>query len=323
MSMSHDFEPRGNFEPDSDQNPVLDIFLKRYLNTREKDENFYIKRHLVNNISLIETNLIKENKKLYKWFSPILSEHLESLYIRTNIEEFIIQELSNYPEELNPTQTRPATPTTLNGLENYITYPTPRMPRLDLPPTPTFTNIPPFFSPFGETNLVREANRRDSFHSSTGLSATVCQSLPVLDEYTIGGEKVEFTDNSFTKIDFMPEGRAYKDPAKITQSLSAGINGIAELVEAIDKGDKNLVPVFVGHTNINMALVAQRMGFEIVDSCRTLDGEIDRTKTLFTVVGRLSTIRDRVEQFQQTAKYQRLQARAATETTRRLTPALV
>ena len=154
------------------------------------------------------------------------------------------------------------------------------------------------------------ADRRKRFMSSSGLIADPNKSDPS-EVITVGNNAVIPLGEIVTNIDFMPGGRTSKDPTMLTQSLAAGINGIVELLDAIDHGRNELPSVFVGHTNINMALIAQRIGFEITDQCRDQNGNIDRERTRFTVVGKLDNIRAKVEQFKQSAKYVRLQKRAS------------
>ena len=108
----------------------------------------------------------------------------------------------------------------------------------------------------------------------------------------------------------MPGGRIQLDRSKITDSLTKGVRGLAELLDAIDQGRFSATEVFQGQTNINMALIAQRLGFKIADSCRTPDGNINRDLTSFTIVGRLSDIRQKVEEFKQSNIQQKLEARA-------------
>ena len=127
---------------------------------------------------------------------------------------------------------------------------------------------------------------------------------------TVRGETVTFLDSKYTRVDFTPEGRAHLDTSKMTDSLAKGISGIKELVGAIDSGAIELEPVFVGYTNIHMALIAQRLGFTIVDECRTADGNIDKTLPIFTVVGRLADIKAKVKQFEESGAVQRINSRA-------------
>lgn len=82
-----------------------------------------------------------------------------------------------------------------------------------------------------------------------------------------------------------------------------------ELLEAIDQGRVAVPTLFIGETNINMALIAQRMGFVIVDQDRNPDGSINKDKTSFTVVGVLDQIRSKVAQIQASESYRNLSRR--------------
>ena len=161
-----------------------------------------------------------------------------------------------------------------------------------------------------ERNLGRSLpTNEDSFSSSTGLKATVCRNTSI-GRLSAKGVQIASDDDMYTRIDFLPEGRFYKDPSKVTQSLADWINGLVELLGAVDKGEVKVTPIFIGDTNINMALIAQRFGFVIVDQCRTPDGLLDKDRSQFTVVGRIDQIRKHVEQFRQSPKHGRLQERA-------------
>lgn len=148
------------------------------------------------------------------------------------------------------------------------------------------------------------------FASKSGLSAVVLKGLSFFRQLTIGGEEVDFS-RGYTRVDFMPEGRASLDRTQITKSLAAGIQGIIELLEAIDSGKFDALAVFLGTTNINMALVSQRLGFTIVDQSRTPDGNIDKDKKRFTVVGYLDDIRERVNEFKAAGTIDKLRQRIA------------
>lgn len=162
-----------------------------------------------------------------------------------------------------------------------------------------------------------EDTRRD-FSSSTGLFVEVISPAYGYREITVNGKKVVF-DDEYTGIHFAPGDRNYFDPSRITESLADGIRGIVELLDAIDQGAVRVVPVFIGSTNINMALIAQRLGFTIADECRTPDGKINRAFINFTVIGKLDDIRRKVEEFKKSKIYDRLLNR----TERRKTPAAI
>ena len=159
--------------------------------------------------------------------------------------------------------------------------------------------------------LLPEAGRSGFFFH--GFSATSLQAigLPLMGgELKVDGERISI-DKRFTRIDFMPEGRTRREASKITNSMTNAIKGLTGLVAAIDSREFDLEPVFVGTTNINMALISQRLGFKIVDSCRNPDGTIDRSKTRFTVVGRLEDIRQKLVEFVQSGLDQRVLQRDA------------
>lgn len=136
------------------------------------------------------------------------------------------------------------------------------------------------------------------FSSLTGFTASA-HDYGFPRTMTIEGQEVMFEDDKqgYTEIHFTPDSRVHFDPSKMTDSLAQGIQGVIEMVEAVDKGKFNPAQLFVGVTNINMALVAQRMGFVIVDECRTSDGKINKDLQTYTVVGKLGDIRAKVEEF--------------------------
>lgn len=156
--------------------------------------------------------------------------------------------------------------------------------------------------------IVAAIGQLDHFFSSSGLSASVRRGEGFFRQLTIGGVEVDFS-GGYTQIDFLPKGRDSLDRAQMTKSLAAGIQGIIELLEAIDSGRFAPPITFLGITNINMALIAQRLGFIIVDQSRTPDGNIDKHKKSFTVVGYLDDIRDRINEFKAAGTIDRLQQR--------------
>lgn len=127
----------------------------------------------------------------------------------------------------------------------------------------------------------------------TGLSVSVGQYMGNL--LTINGERVIFRNGECTKVHFEPRDRQRLVPSQMTDSLAKGIQGVTQLIEAIDSGEIAVSSVFVGTTNINMALIAQRLGFVIVDECKKPNGEIDRDLNAFTIVGKLEDMRSQVE----------------------------
>lgn len=126
-------------------------------------------------------------------------------------------------------------------------------------------------------------------------------------ELTVHGERVVLKD--YNSIHFAPEERISLNPSKMTESLASGIQGVVEMINAIDQGRFEAAPVFVGTTNINMALIAQRLGFVIVDQCRTPDGNINKNLRSFTVVGKLDDIRARVGEYKRAGVAQKLEQR--------------
>jgi len=143
------------------------------------------------------------------------------------------------------------------------------------------------------------------FSSPTGLRASVA--VGYTGTLTVNGERVRFENHN--DIHFTPEGRNRFDPSTMTESLISGIQGVAELIDAIDQGRFEAASIFVGTTNINMALIAQRLGFVIVDECRTRDGNINKNLRFFIVVGKLEDIRDRVKEFEKAGVAQKLEQR--------------
>lgn len=162
--------------------------------------------------------------------------------------------------------------------------------------------------PSANIPFVPAATRKDerkAFHSKHGLMA---QDWAVLteSELTVDGQKVIEEGARFTRVDFTPGGRVAMVPAKMTDSIANGIKGLTELVAAIDAGLLELEPVFIGTTNVNMALISQRLGFRIVDADRRPDGSVDKTKAKFRVVGRLEDIRKKLSEFAQSGIQERV-----------------
>lgn len=155
-----------------------------------------------------------------------------------------------------------------------------------------------------DRSLLPKPDPKKRFRSSSGLYADISAFRK---DSTVKGEKVTLAD--YAEIHFTPEGRGHFNPSKITDSLSKGIQGVIDLLDAIDQGEFQAAQVFVGTTNINMALIAQRLGFVIVDECRTPDGNINKDLRYFTIVGRLEDIRARVNEFKRVGVAQRLEQR--------------
>lgn len=119
-----------------------------------------------------------------------------------------------------------------------------------------------------------ERTSKNRFSSPSGLKASVSHGglSGYFGRMTIKGEECEPEDGRYTILDFVPQGRMGFNPAKMTDSLAKGIQGVMELLEAVDQGRFEAAPILIGTTNINMALIAQRLGFAIVDQCRTAEG---------------------------------------------------
>lgn len=141
------------------------------------------------------------------------------------------------------------------------------------------------------------------------MYAKVVERTQLQPRLTINSREVDFEGSRYTRIDFIPGDRAYFDAAKITDSLASGIVGLTEFLAAVDNGKFEAASVLMGNTNLNMALIAQRLGFSIVDQCRTPDGYIDQTLKEYTVVGKLDDVRTRIEKYRREGTLERVQAR--------------
>lgn len=234
-----------------------------------------------------------EDKKLiYKenYKSPILEKQLKE-YPNKNIIEYPLRQINSNLLERDDTDRR---------IDDFI-FDTLRRgrqrdERIELP----LRNIP--LEPREQPAI------RTSFVSATGLTATTrYNSLAI---YRIEGQEVEVSDGKLTEIHFTPDGRNAYDPKKTTDSLSMGITGITQLIEAVDRQRFEVAEYLVGVTNINMALIAQRLGFVITDDCRTADGNINKDLALFKIVGKFSDIRARVEQFKASGNHEKLMRRS-------------
>lgn len=152
---------------------------------------------------------------------------------------------------------------------------------------------------------VPDLGPKRSFSSPTGLRADKMRGYAR--SLTVNGKAVLFED--YNDIHFMPGGRAYFDSSRVTESLTKGIQGVVDLLDAVDQGEFEPASTFIGTTNINMALIAQRLGFVIIDECRNQDGSINKNSQQFTVVGELRDIRARVEEFKRAGIDQKLAQR--------------
>lgn len=159
----------------------------------------------------------------------------------------------------------------------------------------------------GEPQAQLPPSKTRKFVSSTGFTAsTHVYEFPRT--ITVKGQRV--VADKYTEIHFIPDRRNFFDVARMTDSLAKGIQGVIELLDAVDQGKFEPAQLFVGVTNINMALITQRLGFRVVDECRSPDGQIDRVLPAFTVVGRLEDIRTRVEEFKRKGTAEKLSQRS-------------
>lgn len=161
------------------------------------------------------------------------------------------------------------------------------------------------------TSIPRTDLPEELFYSRTGLRASVRADTNYFpNQLLVDGQAVVLENGRYTNVDFSPQGKSYFDPSKMTKSLTAGVQGMIELLDAVDHGVVQLAPVFIGITNLRMAIVAQRLGFSIVDGCKTPDGEVNKNLQIFTVVGKIEDIRNRVNQLRTSETYKRLTERA-------------
>ena len=165
--------------------------------------------------------------------------------------------------------------------------------------------------------VLPEVSSTRSFRSKTGFwaDADIVKTAGI----TVKGES--FDGRTMARIHFTPEGRGkapqkvlpdgktVPDYGKMSDSMIKGLAGISELIEAIDSGRFGQVEVLTGTTNINMALIAQRLGFRIVDQDRTLDGKIDKSKTFFTVMGRVENVREKLREYAESGRVERIKQR--------------
>ncbi len=162
--------------------------------------------------------------------------------------------------------------------------------------------------------LQEQSHLQTTFKSKTGLLANIGTARTILIDAQLdnlsAGEVSISSDEKITRIDFVPEGRARFIASKMTDSISKGINGLIELLEAIENASFDSAPILVGSTNLNMALISQRLGFRIADQCRTQTGEIDKTLSKFIVIGKLDEIKTKVEEFKNSDITQKISDRA-------------
>lgn len=220
----------------------------------------------------------KLNKEITSEISKTHNSFLESYQLSIGVDRFILESIQDRPRIIPEFR-----------------------PLVDFPSQPDTFQPPLARIPHGRT-----------FRSRTGL--TVGLGTTTTYGVTVEGEQV--AGQMVARIDFTPGGRTRFEPKQITDSLANGIQGIRELVEAIDTGQIDEVQTLVGTTNINMALIAQRLGFRIVDQDRTADGEIDATKSYFTVVAEMENVRSKVREFEEQGRLDRIQRRHQRQTTK-------
>ena len=190
-------------------------------------------------------------------------------------------------------------------LDNFITNTFSRVSDLSSIRKVNFSHINPQpVQTTQEHNMVKTSN----FQAGDFQARTI--KIPELfDEFTIGGKTVIFEEGICTRIDFMPEGRTFFDPAKITDSLADGIIGLSDFFAAVDNGTFDAATKLYGSTNLNMAIIAQRLGFIIADQCRTPNGTIDKTAKRYIVVGDLKIVKQKVEEFKRAGLFAKVLAR--------------
>lgn len=169
---------------------------------------------------------------------------------------------------------------------------------------------------FRDSNFIREElqsierpqveSRARVFRSKTGLLATPGKLYEGI-SITANGEQITAGGEPYTRIDFMPEGRTYFVGAKMTDSIAKGIEGLVELVAAVERGEFEVAGgILLGHTNLNMALISQRLGFKITDQSRNSDGTINKSLHQYEVIARFEDVKKAVKAFQEQGHAQRV-----------------
>lgn len=125
---------------------------------------------------------------------------------------------------------------------------------------------------------------------------------------TILGQVIDTPDGQCTSIHFLPGDRLTNERSAVTESLFLAVQGMQELVAAVERGRVNLPPVLVGETNPEMANIARRIGFEPVDSC-TANGKIDPSKPKIVLVGRFEEVKEKLKKFLESDIYTKIQDR--------------
>lgn len=147
----------------------------------------------------------------------------------------------------------------------------------------------------------------------TGLSAQLGRSR---DEIFVANKKVCQRGDLVVNMDFTPEHTIKPNPQKRLQFMASGITGIEKFVEAVenDRLPRNY-PIY-GRTNYTMAVIAQRLGFEIEDECRNRDGSIKKDLNSYVIVAAsFETIKEKVAEYK--ARGKRVQERCDRELERK------
>lgn len=274
---------------------ITDLNLQQFLQSLETPDQQIHCTHLIKKMNKANSFITIETKKILNSTLKIKIEgksieNYESEIVNNRLDRFIVNTLREPLEDPE-----------FGGIVSQIT----RGPAGVLPTQP------------------RVPEQRRTFVSRYGLTAT--GSTNGADrELVVGGQTVLARGDKYTRVNFRPGGRLRLDTSKLTDSIANGIRGLTELIAAVDKGDVALDSTFVGITNINMALIAQRLGFRIVDACRSQNGEIDKSRDSFQIAGRLEDIRQKLAEFAQSGLSQRVlerQARLEQRPQQRLQPA--
>lgn len=107
----------------------------------------------------------------------------------------------------------------------------------------------------------------------------------------------------------MPGERLTSDPKFRTESLFYSVEGLKQMIEAIRHNKVDLPPTFIGFTNVDMAKIAMRFGFKVVDSCLDNNSDIDISKPKIILVGNLEIIREKLEKFIKSDLYRKVKKR--------------
>jgi hypothetical protein len=258
--------------------------------------------YLNNESSLLIYREFFSESKIYEKnnFSKEVLDFKEQFKSKNKLENLIrIEEISSYPLENNEI---------LTGVDRFIDRIIQSTPRIT-PDFRTLTRRPIEPADRAIPQLPSRSAGR-VFRSGTGLQVATGVSTVGL---TVEGRHIVNAGN-VARIDFTPGGRTYFEPRHITDSLVNGIQGLRELVRAVDEGQIDEVGTLVGTTNINMALIAQRLGFRIVDQNRTPDGEIDASIPNFTVVADMDEVRAKVREFEEEGRLARIRRRHQRQT---------